>query len=167
AVLEALTTVRGRMQLVATRENRAAVFVDYAHTPDAIATALKALRSHTMGRVIAIIGAGGNRDVSKRILMGEAAARHADVVIVTDDNPRSEVPAEIRAMVMAGCPEATDVGDRAEAILLGIDALQPGDALLICGKGHETGQTIGDDVFPFDDAEQASIAVAALDGRII
>ncbi|MGR3659598.1 MAG: UDP-N-acetylmuramoyl-L-alanyl-D-glutamate--2,6-diaminopimelate ligase, partial [Paracoccaceae bacterium] len=141
AVLEALTTVRGRMQLVATRENRAAVFVDYAHTPDAIATALKALRSHTMGRVIAIIGAGGDRDVSKRILMGEAAARHADVVIVTDDNPRSEVPAEIRAMVMAGCPEATDVGDRAEAILLGIDALQPGDALLICGKGHETGQT--------------------------
>jgi UDP-N-acetylmuramoyl-L-alanyl-D-glutamate--2,6-diaminopimelate ligase len=167
SVLEGLTTVRGRMQLVATRENRAAVFVDYSHTPDAIATALKALRPHTMGRLIAIIGAGGDRDVGKRPKMGQAAAENADVVIVTDDNPRSEDPAEIRAAVMSGCPEATEVGDRAEAILLGIDALQPGDALLICGKGHETGQTIGDDVFPFDDSEQASIAVAALDGRII
>lgn len=167
AVLEGLETVRGRMQLVATRENRASVFVDYAHTPDAVGTALRALRPHTMGRLIAIVGAGGDRDVGKRVLMGRAAAANADVVIVTDDNPRSEVPAEIRAAVMEGCPEATEVGDRAEAILLGIDALQPGDALLICGKGHETGQTIGDDVFPFNDSEQASIAVAALDGRII
>jgi UDP-N-acetylmuramoyl-L-alanyl-D-glutamate--2,6-diaminopimelate ligase len=167
SVLEGLLTVRGRMQLVATRENRATVFVDYAHTPDAIGTALRALRPHTMGRLIAILGAGGDRDVGKRVLMGRAAAANADVVIVTDDNPRSEVPAAIRAAMMEGCPEATEVGDRAEAILLGIDALQPGDALLICGKGHETGQTIGDDVFPFDDSEQASIAVAALDGRIV
>ena len=161
-----LTTVRGRMQLAATRENGAAVYVDYAHTPDAIETALRAIRPHVVGRIIAIIGAGGDRDTSKRRLMGEAAARNADVVIVTDDNPRSEDPAAIRAAVMEGAPEATEVGDRAEAILRGVDALEPGDALLIAGKGHESGQTVGDQVLPFDDAEQASIAVAALDGRL-
>ena len=161
-----LVTVRGRMQLAATRENGAAVFVDYAHTPGALVTALKALRPHVMGRLIVVFGAGGDRDRGKRVLMGEAAAEHADVAIVTDDNPRSEDPAEIRRMVMQGCPDATEVGDRAEAILRGVDALQPGDALLIAGKGHESGQTIGDDVYPFDDAEQASVAVAALDGRV-
>ncbi len=161
-----LTTVRGRMQLAATRDNGAAVFVDYAHTPDAVATALKALRPHVMGRLIAIVGAGGDRDASKRPLMGKAAANHADIVFVTDDNPRSEDPASIRAAVMDGAPEATEVGDRAEAILRGIDALQPGDALLIAGKGHETGQIVGDQVLPFDDVEQASISVAALDGRV-
>lgn len=164
--LRDLTTVRGRMQLAATRDNGAAVFVDYAHTPDAVATALSAMRPHVMGRLIVVFGAGGDRDPGKRILMGQAAAKHADVVFVTDDNPRSEVPADIRAMVMAGCPEATEVGDRAEAILRGVDALQAGDALLIAGKGHETGQTVGDDVLPFDDVEQASVAVAALEGRI-
>ncbi len=161
-----LTTVRGRMQLAATRDNGAAVFVDYAHTPDAVATALKALRPHVMGRLIAIVGAGGDRDATKRPLMGKAAANHADIVFVTDDNPRSEDPATIRAAVMDGAPEATEVGDRAEAILRGIDALQPGDALLIAGKGHETGQIVGDQVLPFDDVEQASISVAALDGRV-
>ena len=161
-----LTTVRGRMQLAATRENGAAVFVDYAHTPDAVATALKAMRPHVMGRLIAIVGAGGDRDATKRPLMGKAAADHADVVFVTDDNPRSEDPATIRSAVLLGAPEATEVGDRAEAILRGIDALQPGDALLIAGKGHETGQIVGDQVLPFDDVEQASISVAALDGRV-
>ncbi|MES0824692.1 UDP-N-acetylmuramoyl-L-alanyl-D-glutamate--2,6-diaminopimelate ligase [Ruegeria sp. SCP11] len=161
-----LTTVRGRMQLAATRENGAAVFVDYAHTPDAVATALKAMRPHVMGRLIAIVGAGGDRDATKRPLMGKAAADNADVVFVTDDNPRSEDPATIRAAVLLGAPEATEVGDRAEAILRGIDALQPGDALLIAGKGHETGQIVGDQVLPFDDVEQASISVAALDGRV-
>ncbi len=161
-----LTTVRGRMQLAATRDNGSAVFVDYSHTPDALATALQALRPHVMGRLIVVFGAGGDRDTGKRVLMGRAAAEHADVVIVTDDNPRSEEPAAIRAMVMQGCPDASEVGDRAEAILRGVDALQPGDALLIAGKGHETGQVIGDDVFPFDDVEQASVAVAALDGRV-
>ena len=161
-----LTTVRGRMQLAATRDNGGAVFVDYAHTPDAIATALKAMRPHVMGRLVAIVGAGGDRDTTKRPLMGQAAAAHADLVFVTDDNPRSEDPATIRAAVMAGAPDATEVGDRAEAILRGIDAIGPGDALLIAGKGHETGQTIGDDVLPFDDVEQASVAVAALDGRL-
>ncbi len=160
-----LKTVRGRMQLAATRDSGAAIFVDYAHTPGALETALAALRPHVMGRLIAVIGAGGDRDRGKRALMGRAAARGADVVFVTDDNPRSEDPAAIRAMVMEGCPEATEIADRAEAILRAVDALQPGDALLIAGKGHESGQIVGDDVFPFDDAEQASVAVAALDGH--
>ena len=164
--LEDLQTVRGRMQLAATRENGATVFVDYAHTPDAVATALKALRPHVLGRLIAIVGAGGDRDATKRPLMGQAAAENADLVIVTDDNPRSEDPATIRSAVLLGAPEAMEVGDRAEAILRGIDALGPGDALLIAGKGHETGQIVGDDVLPFDDVEQASMAVAALDGKI-
>lgn len=159
-----MKTVRGRMQLAATRANGAAVFVDYAHTPAAVATALQALRPHVMGRLIAIVGAGGDRDRAKRPLMGQAAAENADQVIVTDDNPRSEDPAAIRAAVMQGCPGAANVGDRAEAILRGVDALGPGDALLITGKGHETGQIVGDAVFPFDDCEQASVAVSALDG---
>ncbi|WP_103334607.1 UDP-N-acetylmuramoyl-L-alanyl-D-glutamate--2,6-diaminopimelate ligase [Pseudotabrizicola formosa] len=166
ATFPKLTGVRGRMQLAATRSNGAAVYVDYAHTPDAIETALKALRPHVMGRIIIVFGAGGDRDTTKRPLMGAAAAAHADVLFVTDDNPRSEDPASIRAAILAACPEATEVGDRAEAILRGVDALQPGDALLIAGKGHETGQTIGGQVYPFDDVEQASVAVAALDGVI-
>ncbi len=167
-----LGTVHGRMELAATRENGAAVFVDYAHTPDAVETALKAMRPHVMGRIIVIVGAGGDRDAGKRPLMGAAAARNADIVIVTDDNPRSEDPGSIRAAVMAGAVNAagsnsiTEVGDRAEAILRGIDMLAPGDALLIAGKGHETGQVVGDSVLPFDDVEQASVAVAALEGRI-
>ena len=161
-----LTTVRGRMELAATRDNGAAVFVDYAHTPDAVETALKAMRPHVMGRLIVIVGAGGDRDTGKRPLMGKAASENADVVFVTDDNPRSEDPAIIRAAVMAGCKQATEVGDRAEAILRAVDALGAGDALLIAGKGHETGQTVGDDVLPFDDVEQASMAVAALEGRL-
>lgn len=172
ATLPQLQGVRGRMELAATRESGAAVFVDYAHTPDAVATALKALRPHVMGRIVVIVGAGGDRDAGKRPLMGTAAALNADVVIVTDDNPRSEDPAGIRAAVMAGAVAAvgdasvTEVGDRAEAILRGIDALAPGDALLIAGKGHETGQIVGNAILPFDDVEQASVAVAALEGRI-
>ncbi len=165
-VLHELKGVRGRMQLAATRENGAAVFVDYAHTPDAVATALQAMRPHVMGRLIVIVGAGGDRDAAKRPLMGQAAAQNADVVYVTDDNPRTEDPATIRAAVMEGAPEATEVDDRAKAILLAVDALGPGDTLLIAGKGHETGQIVGDDVLPFDDCEQASVAVAALDGGI-
>ena len=167
-----LTTVRGRMELAATRQSGAAVFVDYAHSPDAVETALKAMRPHVMGRIIVIVGAGGDRDAGKRPLMGAAAAQNADIVIVTDDNPRSEDPAAIRAAVMAGAVDAggsdsiTEVADRAEAILRGIDMLGAGDALLIAGKGHETGQVVGDTVLPFDDVEQASVAVAALEGWI-
>ncbi|MEQ8897412.1 MAG: UDP-N-acetylmuramoyl-L-alanyl-D-glutamate--2,6-diaminopimelate ligase [Roseovarius sp.] len=164
--LPRMETVRGRMQLAARRVNGASVFVDYAHTPGAVETAIKALRPHVMGRLLVIVGAGGDRDRTKRPLMGQAAAEHADLVIVADDNPRSEDPAAIRAAVMLGCPDALEVGDRAEAILRGVDALGPGDALLITGKGHETGQIVGDNIFPFDDSEQASVAVAALDGGL-
>jgi UDP-N-acetylmuramoyl-L-alanyl-D-glutamate--2,6-diaminopimelate ligase len=125
-----------------------------------------------MGKLIAIVGAGGDRDTGKRPLMGQAAVQNADMVFVTDDNPRSEDPRVIRAAVMAGALEnaagksVIEVGDRAEAILRGIDALGPGDALMIAGKGHESGQIIGDDVLPFDDVEQASVAVGALDGDL-
>lgn len=164
-----LKTVRGRMEFAAKRQNGASVFVDYAHTPDAIETALAAFRPHVMGRLIAIIGAGGDRDKTKRPLMAQAAVKEADFVIVSDDNPRSEDPADIRAQVMAGaegCPKILEVGDRAEAILRAVDMLGEGDGLIITGKGHETGQTIGDDVLPFDDVEQASMAVAALDGMM-
>ncbi|AML53266.1 UDP-N-acetylmuramoyl-L-alanyl-D-glutamate--2,6-diaminopimelate ligase [Falsihalocynthiibacter arcticus] len=165
-VLPEMVTVPGRMQHAATRENGATVFVDFAHTPDALSTALTALRPHVMGRIVVVLGAGGDRDTSKRALMGRAATQHADVVFVTDDNPRSEDPAAIRDMVMEGCPQAHNVGDRAEAILRAVDALGAGDALLIAGKGHETGQTIGDVTLPFNDAEQASVVVAALEGRL-
>ncbi|TNC52969.1 UDP-N-acetylmuramoyl-L-alanyl-D-glutamate--2,6-diaminopimelate ligase [Rubellimicrobium rubrum] len=164
-----LRTVRGRMQLAARRGNGASVFVDFAHTPDAVETALRALRPHVMGRIVAIVGAGGDRDRTKRPLMGAAAVRNADQVIVTDDNPRTEDPASIRAAVLDGVREAggevCEVGDRAEAILRGVDALGPGDALLVCGKGHETGQIVGNDIYPFDDVEQASVSVAVLESR--
>ena len=165
--LEHLETVRGRMQFAAARENGASVYVDYAHTPDAVKTALQAFRPHVMGRMIAIIGAGGDRDATKRPLMAAEAVANADFVIVSDDNPRSEDPATIRQMVMAGVKDAQDIleiGDRAEAILRAVDMLGAGDGLIITGKGHETGQIIGDDVLPFDDVEQASVAVQALDG---
>lgn len=166
AVLAALPTldgVRGRMELVARRSFGAPVFVDYAHKPDALAAALSGLRPHVSGRLHVVFGAGGDRDTGKRPLMGQAAMEGADIVIVTDDNPRSEDPATIRAAILAAAPDATEVADRAEAILRGVDGLEEGDALLIAGKGHETGQVIAGDVIPFDDAEHARIAVAALD----
>lgn len=119
-----------------------------------------------LGHLVVIVGAGGDRDPTKRPLMGKAASDYADVVFVTDDNPRSEDPALIRDAVMEGCLGATQVADRAEAILRAVDVLEAGDALLIAGKGHETGQIVGDDILPFDDAEQASMAVAALEGRL-
>lgn len=165
-VLHQIRGVRGRMELAATRNTGAPIYVDYSHTPASLETALKALRPHVMGRLIVVFGAGGDRDRGKRVLMGQAAAANADVLFVTDDNPRSEDPAAIRAEILAGCPDATEVGDRAEAILRGIDALGAGDALLIAGKGHESGQQVGDVTYPFDDVEQASVAVAALEGMV-
>lgn len=164
-LLPKLEGVRGRMQLAGTRANGAPVFVDYAHTPAALEVALKALRPHVMGRLVVVFGAGGDRDRAKRPMMGRAAAENADIVYVTDDNPRSEEAADIRAAILQSCPDAWEVGDRAEAILRGVDALGPGDALLIAGKGHETGQIVGDTVYPFDDVEQASVAIAALEAR--
>ncbi|OFX00454.1 MAG: UDP-N-acetylmuramoyl-L-alanyl-D-glutamate--2,6-diaminopimelate ligase [Alphaproteobacteria bacterium RIFCSPHIGHO2_12_FULL_63_12] len=153
-LLARLPGVPGRMQHAAD-VNGAGVYIDYAHTPDAVETALAAIRPHAAGRIIAIIGAGGDRDRKKRPLMGAAAARGADHVIVTDDNPRTEDPASIRREVLAGCGGAEEIGDRAEAIAKGVAMLREGDVLLIAGKGHETGQIVGGETLPFDDADVA------------
>ena len=160
ALLARLAPVRGRMEKVGETALGAAVFVDYAHTPDAIANALASIRPHAAARLHILFGAGGDRDRGKRPLMG-AAARGADVVIVTDDNPRGEDPAAIRAEILAACPGAREIGDRAQAIAAAIDGLGAGDVLVIAGKGHETGQRIGDRVIPFDDAGVARDALAA------
>lgn len=149
----------GRMEFVA-EISGAGVYVDYAHTPDAVATALAAIRPHAPGRIIAIVGAGGDRDRTKRPLMGAAAKDNADFVIVADDNPRTEDPAVIRAEVLKGCPDAKEIGDRGEAIAAGVAMLSEGDVLLILGKGHEAGQQVGGQIFPFDDASVARDAVA-------
>ena len=137
----------------------ATVFVDYAHKPDALEKALTALRPYVRGRLIVIFGCGGDRDAGKRPIMGEIATRCADVVIVTDDNPRSENPAAIRAEILAGAPTALEIGDRAEAIRAAVAMLVEGDALLIAGKGHEIGQIVGDRTLPFSDADQARAAL--------
>jgi UDP-N-acetylmuramoyl-L-alanyl-D-glutamate--2,6-diaminopimelate ligase len=153
ALLPKLTGVRGRMELAARLPNGAAVYVDYAHTPDALERLLKALRPHATGRLHVLFGAGGDRDPGKRPLMGEVAARLADRAIVTDDNPRTEDPAAIRAAVRAGMSHGEDLGDRAAAIAHAIEGLAPGDVLAVAGKGHESGQTIGTTTLPFDDVE--------------
>ena len=150
--LPGLVGVRGRMELAATLPNGAAAYVDYAHTPDAITRVLAALRPHTEGRLVIVFGAGGDRDRGKRPLMGAAAQAGADAVIVTDDNPRNETPATIRAEVMAGSPDSTEIGGREAAIAAGLGLLGPGDVLVVAGKGHEQGQTIGGETLPFDDA---------------
>lgn len=147
-----LSGVRGRLELAATLPNGAAAYVDYAHTPDAIARVLSALRPHTEGKLAIVFGAGGDRDRGKRPLMAQAAAAGADYVIVTDDNPRTEDAARIRAEVMAGEPDAIEIGGREAAIAAGLDLLGPGDVLVVAGKGHEQGQIVGHDVLPFDDA---------------
>ncbi len=149
--LSSLHGVRGRLELTARLPNGAAVYVDYAHTPDALERLLTALRPHTSGRLHVVFGAGGDRDRGKRPLMGAAAARFADVAIVTDDNPRSEDPALIRAAVLAACPGGREAGDRERAIAEAMNGLGPGDVLAVAGKGHEQGQTIGGTVIPFDD----------------
>ena len=152
SLLPRLTGVRGRMERAAILPNGATVYVDYAHTPDALERLLLALRPHTEGRLLVVFGAGGDRDRGKRPLMGAAAIRLADIAIVTDDNPRSEDPAAIRAEIRAACPDALEIGDRAQAIEAALSMLRPGDVLAVAGKGHEQGQTIGDTVIPFDDA---------------
>jgi UDP-N-acetylmuramoyl-L-alanyl-D-glutamate--2,6-diaminopimelate ligase len=160
AALEKLAGAPGRLELIG-RKGEAPVFVDYAHKPDALDKALAALRPFAPGRLIVVFGCGGDRDRGKRPLMGEIASRRADVVIVTDDNPRSEAPEAIRAEILAGmAPGAPlNIGDRAEAIAAGVAMLQTGDALLIAGKGHETGQIVGDRVLPFSDHEAARAAL--------
>jgi UDP-N-acetylmuramoyl-L-alanyl-D-glutamate--2,6-diaminopimelate ligase len=168
AALEALTTldgVPGRLQLVARRDNGAPVYVDYAHTPDALTHVLAALRPHTAAKLVVVFGCGGDRDSGKRAEMGAVARRLADVVMVTDDNPRTEDAAAIRSAILTACPHATEFDDRAEAIHAAAAGLGPGDVLTICGKGHETGQIVGDAVYPFADADVARAAVAAIEGH--
>ncbi|MGP0091720.1 MAG: UDP-N-acetylmuramoyl-L-alanyl-D-glutamate--2,6-diaminopimelate ligase [Xanthobacteraceae bacterium] len=157
AALEHLKGAKGRLELVG-ESRRAPIFVDYAHKPDALAKALEALRPYARRRLIVVFGAGGDRDAGKRPIMGAIAARDADRVIVTDDNPRSEDPAAIRAAILRAAPGAAEIGDRRQAIRAAVAELQPGDVLLIAGKGHESGQIIGDRVLQFTDHE----AVAAV-----
>ncbi len=161
AALPGLKSVPGRLEVAARLADGAAAIVDFAHTPDALRTVLKALRPFVTGRLSVLFGCGGDRDAGKRSVMGEIAARFADQVIVTDDNPRSEDPAEIRRQIMAGCPDAREIGDRAEAIRIGVAELAAGDILVVAGKGHETGQTIGDRTLPFSDFEAVREAARA------
>ena len=147
-----LSGVPGRLQFVAESEGGGGIVVDYAHTPDALATVLAALRPHAPGRLIALFGCGGDRDAGKRPLMGQIAARLADRVYVTDDNPRNEPPAQIRRAILAKAPDAIEIADRHEAIAVAIADTRPGDLLVIAGKGHETGQIVGHEMHPFDDA---------------
>ena len=153
--LAALKTVKGRLEFVGETEAGAGVFVDYAHTPDGLDVLLRAARPHTAGRLFVVFGCGGDRDALKRPLMGGVAEKHADVLIVTDDNPRSEDPATIRKAILAAAPSARDIGDRGDAIRAAVSELKAGDTLLIAGKGHETGQIIGDRIVPFSDQETA------------
>lgn len=162
AALATLKGAKGRLDHVATAKSGAPVFVDYAHTPDALETVLKTLRPHVQGRLQVVFGCGGDRDPGKRPLMGAAAAANADVVIVTDDNPRSEDPAAIRAAALQGAgPKAREIGDRAAAIAAAIEGLGEGDILVIAGKGHEGGQIVGQSILPFDDSDEARRAAAA------
>lgn len=148
-----LTGVPGRLQFVAERKGGGGIVVDYAHTPDALATVLAALRPHAPGRLIALFGCGGDRDAGKRPLMGRVAARLADRVYVTDDNPRNESPSEIRRAILSAATDAIEMADRRHAIAAAIADTRPGDLLVIAGKGHETGQIVGHETHPFDDAE--------------
>ena len=157
--LSRLSGVPGRMQLVGESATGAPVFVDYAHTPDALASVLAALRPHAERRLAIVFGAGGDRDRGKRPLMGRVAAELADLVYVTDDNPRSEKPVEIRRAILAAAPQAVEIGDRRTAIAAAIAELRRGDVLVIAGKGHETGQIVGSDILPFDDAAVAREAL--------
>jgi UDP-N-acetylmuramoyl-L-alanyl-D-glutamate--2,6-diaminopimelate ligase len=160
ASLEGLEGAKGRLERVGER-NGAPIFVDYAHKPDALAKALQALRPYAKRRLVVVFGAGGDRDAGKRPLMGGIAAENADAVIVTDDNPRSEAPEAIRAAILREARGAREIGDRASAIRTAIEELEEGDVLLIAGKGHETGQIVGDRTLPFSDHEAVATALAA------
>ena len=166
AALAHLEGAPGRLQRVGRSATGGEAYVDYAHTPDGLETVLKAVRPHARGRVLVVFGAGGDRDNSKRPLMGNAAAALADVVIVTDDNPRSEVPETIRAMVMQGCPQAQEIGDRRAAIRAAVEQLRSGDILIVAGKGHEQGQTVAGIIHPFDDVEETANALIARGGEV-
>jgi UDP-N-acetylmuramoyl-L-alanyl-D-glutamate--2,6-diaminopimelate ligase len=156
-----LEPVKGRMEHVGQSASGGHVFVDYAHTPDGLDVLLRAARPHAPGRIIAVFGCGGDRDNDKRPKMGAIAARQADVVIVTDDNPRSEDPAAIRAQILKTAPNATEIGDRGQAIREAVAMLKAGDALMIAGKGHETGQIIKGVTHPFSDQDEARAALGS------
>jgi UDP-N-acetylmuramoyl-L-alanyl-D-glutamate--2,6-diaminopimelate ligase len=164
AALETLKGAPGRLEKIGVTASGVAVYVDYAHTPDALETVLTALRPHTVGRLWVVFGCGGDRDAGKRPLMGAAAVEHADRVIVTDDNPRTEDAAKIRAAVLKGALDAHEIGDRALAIETAIQSADEGDVVVIAGKGHETGQIIGREVRPFNDADEARAAIALTKG---
>jgi UDP-N-acetylmuramoyl-L-alanyl-D-glutamate--2,6-diaminopimelate ligase len=149
--LETLQGASGRLELVGHTKDGALAYVDYAHKPDALEKVLTAVRPFTTGRIVTVFGCGGDRDKGKRPIMGEIASRLSDLVIVTDDNPRSEVPETIRAEIMAAAPGATEIGDRAKAIRHAVSLLAAGDTLIVAGKGHEEGQTVGTTVLPFSD----------------
>jgi UDP-N-acetylmuramoyl-L-alanyl-D-glutamate--2,6-diaminopimelate ligase len=159
AALRKLQGAPGRLDLAGRTKHGAPIYVDYAHKPEALEHVLRSVRPFTSGRVIVVFGCGGDRDKGKRPIMGKIAARLADIVIVTDDNPRSEVPATIRAEILAGAPDATEIADRAEAIRSAISMLRDGDTLIVAGKGHENGQTIGDQTIPFLDHEHVRDAL--------
>ena len=161
--LESLKGARGRLELVARSRAGAPVFVDYAHKPDALENAIAALRPYTRNRLHVVLGCGGDRDRTKRPFMGAIATRLADAVYVTDDNPRTEDPAEIRAAILAEAPGAIEIGNRAEAIRAAVDALTEGDVLMVAGKGHEEGQKIGKTVLPFSDHDAVKAAIAGRD----
>jgi UDP-N-acetylmuramoyl-L-alanyl-D-glutamate--2,6-diaminopimelate ligase len=163
--LEHLKGAPGRMEKVAFAKSGAPIYVDYAHTPDSLEKVLEALRPHTAGKLHVVFGCGGDRDRGKRPMMGAAAVKLADDVIVTDDNPRSEDPAAIRSEIMAAAKGAREISDRAEAIHTAVASLGTGDVLVLAGKGHETGQYMKDVVHPFSDREQAIEAAIALGGR--
>lgn len=160
----ALRGVPGRLEIVG-RTNGGLAVVDYAHKPEALDAALTALRAFASGRLVCVVGCGGDRDRGKRPIMGRIATEKADIVIVTDDNPRSEMPSQIRAAILSSAPGAREIGDRAAAIAAGIDMLGPGDVLLVAGKGHETGQIVGATTLPFSDHEAVGAAIAAREGR--
>lgn len=169
AVLDGLTHlkgVHGRLELVGQTAAKAPVFVDYAHTPDGLNVLLRAARPHVRGKLIVVFGCGGDRDSTKRPIMGDVARRLADEVIVTDDNPRSEDPAAIRAAIRKGAPDASEIGDRAAAIIEGVRRLKAGDALLIAGKGHETGQIVKGVTIPFSDFDVSRAALTEAGGSI-
>lgn len=157
--LEKLKGAPGRLDLVGTTAAGAPVYVDYAHKPDALENVLASVRPFTTGRVLVVFGCGGDRDRGKRPIMGEIATRLADVVIVTDDNPRSEVPEEIRAAILAAAPGAIEIGDRRQAIHEAVGMLHAGDTLIVAGKGHEEGQTVGSQTLPFSDHEEVRVAL--------
>ncbi|MGE0503019.1 MAG: UDP-N-acetylmuramoyl-L-alanyl-D-glutamate--2,6-diaminopimelate ligase [Rhizobiaceae bacterium] len=157
--LEKLKGAPGRLELVGSTPGGAPVYVDYAHKPEALENVLAAVRPFTTGRVVVVFGCGGDRDKGKRPIMGEIATRLADVVVVTDDNPRSEVPATIRGEILRAAPGAIEIGDRRQAIRDAVTMLKPGDTLVVAGKGHEEGQTIGKDTLPFSDHEEVRAAL--------